>query len=66
MPLLLVDDRDGRVVAFIETQDEALRILEGFARDDERLPSHICLVETGSRHGVLAGADTSVAIRPLA
>jgi hypothetical protein len=30
MPLLLVDDRDGRVVAVVETQDDALRILEAF------------------------------------
>ena len=66
MPLLLVDDRDGRVVAYLETQDEALRILEAFVRDDESLPPYLCLVETSSRHGALVGADTSVAIRRLA
>lgn len=66
MPLLLVDDRVGRVVALIETQEEALRILEAFVSDDESMLPYLCLVETGSRHGALAGADTSVAIRPLA
>ncbi len=66
MPLLLVDDRDGRVVAIIATQEEALRILEAFVSDDESMLPYLCLVETCSRHGVLAGADTSVAIRPLA
>ena len=65
MPLLLVDDRDGRVVAAVETQDEALRILEAFVVEDASFPPYFCLVETSSRHGVLAGADTSVAIRRL-
>jgi hypothetical protein len=66
MPLLLVDDRDGRVVAVVETQDEALRILEAFVDDGETFPPCLCLVETSSRHGTLAGAETSVAVRPLA
>jgi hypothetical protein len=65
MPVLLVDDRDGRVVAELENQDEALRVLEALARDDINIPKWYCLVELDSRHGAIVGMDTSVKIRPL-
>ena len=65
MPVLLVDDRDGRVVAELENQDEALRVLEALARDDINIPEWYCLVELDSRHGAIVGMDTSVKIRPL-
>jgi hypothetical protein len=65
MPVLLVDDRDGRVVDELENQDEALRVLEALARDDINIPEWYCLVELDSRHGAIVGMDTSVTIRPL-
>jgi hypothetical protein len=63
--LLLVDDRDGRIVAEIETEDEARGVLEGWIRDDSSLPDYLCLVEMRSRHDALIGTDTTVRIRPL-
>jgi hypothetical protein len=65
MPVLLVDDRDGRVVAELENQEEALRVLEALARDDINISEWYCLVELDSRHGAIVGMDTSVKIRPL-
>jgi hypothetical protein len=53
MPVLLVDDRDGRVVAELESQDEALRVLEALARDGTTIPEWYCLVELDSRHGAI-------------
>ena len=65
MPVLLVDDRDGRVVAELENQDEALRVLEALARDDTTIPEWYCLVELDARHGAIVGMDTSIKIWPL-
>jgi hypothetical protein len=65
MPLLLVDDRDGRVVAELESQDEAMRVLGALARDDTTIPEWYCLVELDARHGAIVGMDTSIKIRPL-
>ena len=65
MPVLLVDDRDGRVVAELESQDEALRVLEALAREEASIPEYYCLVELDSRDGTIVGVDSSIKIRPL-
>jgi hypothetical protein len=65
MAILLVDDRDGRVLAEVETVEDAQRVLEAWARDDGSIPNYLCLVELRSRHGAILGTDTSVKIRPL-
>ena len=65
MALLLVDDRDGRIVAEIATEEEAQRVLEAWATDDGTMPDHLCLVEVKSHHGALIGTDSSVKIRPM-
>ncbi|HKG42620.1 MAG TPA: hypothetical protein VKB10_00065 [Gaiellaceae bacterium] len=65
MAVLLVEDRDGRMLAEVETEDEARSVLEGWARDDGSIPDYLCLVEIRSHHGALIGTDTSVKIRPL-
>jgi hypothetical protein len=63
--LLLVDDRDGRVVAEVASEDEARAVLEAWTSDDGSLPDHLCLVELRSHHGALIGTDTTVKVRPL-
>jgi len=65
MAVLLVDDRDGRVLAEIETVEDGQRVLEAWARDDGSIPDYVCLVELRSHHDTLVGTDTSVKIRPL-
>ena len=65
MPLLLVDDRDGRVVAELESQDEVLRVLETLASDDSATPDYLCIVELNDRQGSLLGTASAVTIRPL-
>jgi hypothetical protein len=65
MPLLLVDDRDGRVVAEIETEEQATQVLDAWARDDGSIPEYLCLVEFHSRHGAVLGTDSSITVRPL-
>ena len=66
MPLLLVDDRDGRVVAELESQDEVLHALEALAGEDGSIPPDYCLVEFQSRQGAIVAAESSIRIRPLA
>ena len=65
MTVLLVDERDGRIVSEIETEDQAQRVLQAWLRDDGSLPEYLCLIEVHSQHGTLVGTDTSVKIRPL-
>ena len=63
MPLLLVDDRDGRIVAELQSEDEVLRVLEAMAGDE--VPDYLCLVDCHSKHGALVGTDTTVRVRAL-
>jgi hypothetical protein len=65
MVVLLVDDRDGRIVSEVETQEEAQRVLEAWIADDGSIPDYLCLVEVHSHHGTVLGTDTAVKIRPL-
>jgi hypothetical protein len=65
MPLLLVDDRDGRIVSEITTQDQAQQVLEAQVREDGTIPDYLSLIEVNSHHGALFGTDSSVKIRPL-
>jgi len=65
MAVLLVDDRDGRILAEVETVEDVQRVFEGWARGDGSIPDYLCLVELRSHHGAILGTDTSVQIRPL-
>jgi hypothetical protein len=65
MAVLLVDDRDGRVIAEIESEEEAQHVLEGWARPDGSIPAYLSLVVLSSQHGPILGTDTTVRIRPL-
>ena len=65
MSLLLVDDRDGRVVAELETDDQVRRVLEAMAADNMEVPEYLCLVECRAKHGSLVGTDTSIKLRTL-
>ena len=65
MAVLLVDDRNGRIVAEVETEEDAQRVLEAWATDDGNMPDYLCLVELRSHHGAILGTDTSVKVRPL-
>jgi hypothetical protein len=64
MALLLVDDRDGRIVAEL-SDEQAVRVLEAMASEDAEVLEYLCLVESRSNHGALLGSDTSVKIRAL-
>jgi hypothetical protein len=64
MSLLLVDDRDGRVLAEVETQEDARNLIERLWADED-VPDYLCLVEFHSHAGAIVGADASVRIRPL-
>jgi hypothetical protein len=65
MALLLVDDRDGRILAEVQTEEDARRVLEAWLSEDG-MPDYLCLVETTSRRGAFFGTDSSVKVRPLA
>ena len=65
MPLLLVDERDGLIVAELQSEEEALRILAAMAGEDERVPDYLTLVDISSHRGSVIGTDTSVTIRVM-
>ena len=65
MALLLVDDRDGRIVAELESQEEALLLLERLASDDSEAVDSLCLVSFHDNPGAVVGTASSVSIRPL-
>ena len=65
MAILLVDDRDGRIVAELQNQEDVQRVLEAWAQDGGGLPDNLCMIEVDSRPGAIIGTDTSVKIRPL-
>ena len=62
---LVVDDRDGRVLAELERHEEALSLLEALARDDPDTPDYLCIVAFHDRQGAMLGAESSVTIRSL-
>jgi predicted house-cleaning NTP pyrophosphatase (Maf/HAM1 superfamily) len=65
MPLLLVDDRDGRILSEIQTEDEARQVLEAWSGQDRSLPEYVCLIEVRSHDGEFLVTDSSVKMRPL-
>jgi hypothetical protein len=65
MALLVVDERDGRIVAEVQTVAEAQALLEAWARDDGSVAEEFSLVELKSHHGAIIGSDASVRVRPL-
>jgi hypothetical protein len=64
MALLLVDDGDGRIVAELENQEQALRLLETWADDDPDTADSLCIVALHDRPGAMVGTESSVTIRP--
>jgi hypothetical protein len=65
MTLLLVDDRDGRVVAELESHEEALDLLATLDMQDPQLADCLCVVEFNDRPGAIVGRESSVTIRSL-
>jgi hypothetical protein len=65
MSLLLVDDRDGRVVAQLETHEQALNLLERLATNDPDMADSLGIVAFRDRHGAIVATESSVTIRPL-
>jgi len=65
MAVLLVDERDGRILAEAETVEDVQRVFEGWAKDDGTIPDYLSLIELRSHQGAIVGTDTSVQIRPL-
>ena len=64
MPLLLVDDRDGKIVAEIETEEAAQDVLQAWATDAGSIPDYLWFVEVPSHYGAIFCTDMSVKIWP--
>ena len=65
MSVLLVDDRDGRVLAELESQERALRMLERVARVEPDMADSLCIVSFRTRPGSIVATESSVTIRSL-
>jgi hypothetical protein len=63
--LLLVDDRDGRIVAEVETEKDAQGVLEAWATDAGSIPDYLWLVEVPSTTAPSSAPHASVKIRPI-
>ena len=64
MSVFLVDDRDGRILAELTTEEEIQRIFEAWAEDNGSIPDYLSLVELRSHHGAVAGTDSTVRVHP--
>ena len=66
---MLVDDRDGRVLAVLDDLEDAFELLDELldeaAEDDPELVAALCIVRFDSRHGSLVGADSTTRVRLL-
>ena len=60
---LLVDDRDGYVLAAFDDLDEAFQALEGC--DDAELRQALCIVRFGERQGALVGTASTTRVHLL-
>ena len=65
MPYLLVDDTDGRVLAQLESSQQALRLLERVSRHDARLTDSLCVVRLEESQGSVVGVSSSTTVRVL-
>jgi hypothetical protein len=65
MSAFLVDDRDGRIVAELSSQEDVERVLEAWTSPEAGLPDYLCIVELDSKPGAIVGVDSSVKISPL-
>jgi|SoiMethySBSTD1v2_1073268.scaffolds.fasta_scaffold1708826_2 hypothetical protein len=63
MPYVLVDDRDGCVVAEFDDGDQALRFLERLSRHD--LADGLCVVCLRERVGSASAVSTATTLRLL-
>jgi hypothetical protein len=61
---LLVDDRDGRVLAELASAEQAVRLLGRFARMPHA-SSTVSLVQLDDHQGSLTGISSTVSMRPL-
>jgi hypothetical protein len=62
---LLVDDREGRVLAEIDDASEAFRVLDDLEQRHPELAGALCLVRFDEHRGSLIGTDSTTRVRPL-
>ncbi len=60
---LLVDDRDGRVLAELDDLESAFQALEDC--DDPELAEARCIVRFDERHGALVGTESTTRVHLL-
>ncbi len=65
MTYLLVNDSDSRVLAELESADQALRLLERLSRRHPDVAAGLSVVNFQDSHGTLAGASSSIRVRVL-
>jgi hypothetical protein len=64
-PFLLVDDRDGRVLAQFADAIEALRALDELDVDDPELARFLSLVRFDEGRGAVIGVEATTRLRSL-
>ncbi|HEY6835095.1 MAG TPA: hypothetical protein VI142_01370 [Gaiellaceae bacterium] len=62
---LLVDDRDGHVLAEITDPVEAFGLLDDLKEEHPELAGALCLVRFEGRRGSLLATDTTMRVRTL-
>ena len=62
---LLVDDREGRVLAEIADPVEAFCVLDELTEEHPELAGALCLVRFDGHQGSLIGTESTTRVRPL-
>ena len=62
---LVVDDRDGGVLAEIADAGEALRVLAELQQEHSELADALCLVRFERRRGAVLATETTTRVRTL-
>jgi hypothetical protein len=57
---LLVDDRDGRIVAELQTQEDVERVLKAWTQGNAPLPTYLCIGRMVSNRAGKVAAETMI------
>ena len=65
MTVLLVDERDGKILAEFENKQKAEAVLEDWAAHDADIPRYVSIMQLGTRQDAIFESEGWVKLGPL-